>query len=694
MGIRACTSRSVTALVLFVVLAVPLCSSADAPRIEAEWSAEGEVPPITMSSNGTDADRIQAQAVRARMVENVQYWKDHGLPNPPDLKSVVYIPSYRGLKLRDFVTVLNPGFTDLTRHVEEQHAYFLKSRLFQLLVKFDKKMKVRRAKKRGEEGKNEEDGPSFADSVFDRYAQIRYSVKIPDFYRHFSADATLDQIQESKEEALMHDNAFYTRSPQLDLTKVLKLWHPGDEELSLSALMIDLFDNRELKRAMIDKTFFTPRIVIVPRTTQTAGDAAVSTLWDPTVTLHELGHHLGHSLAGHRGKDENLDRIVDEVFADYLAASPTDDPEIGAFFAKASAIVAQRLENGEKDPASLYLAYKLKKLSERGLLRSLRAKSDLDQLPRHYHTADDYTSGNPLRHLVWELRNVPGVDRADVERVYVDTLIEFGELPMLIAPKTNLVLGLRSLWQGLIETARISREEKKLARELRVDVAKLDATAKQSLGFEAKKRYGQKLKQWEDRKLAWNQLMQKLGMGERPGIKADYVLPEFLRVLYRVAARRSPELMDPIREIGSRILGSHSVVIDTSNGPELIFPRSIRNIWNPIERVYLAWLGRSTAAKREALIAANREWKTLTDAEDFDAESDEAKNHPLAATLKKRRSTYARRIDQRANYERTGNPIRLVVAHPVMDPIHLGLGVAFGCLKALARVASLAGTKK
>ena len=86
------------------------------------------------------------------------------------------------------------------------------------------------------------------------------------------------------------------------------------------------------------------KIVILPRSTQKTNDLEVSTLADFSVSTHEQGHHINHTLAG----DKNLHRIIDEVFADYLAAAPIDNPRIGEFFAKSSGVISERLKNSSK----------------------------------------------------------------------------------------------------------------------------------------------------------------------------------------------------------------------------------------------------------------------------------------------------------------------------------------------------------
>jgi hypothetical protein len=94
-----------------------------------DWNPEDEIPEVTHIGSVTAEAREQADLMRADLVKQLRYWKEIGLPNPPDLEAVIHLGDVEHVRLTDIVAQLNPSIQNIKAHVAEQYRALQKSEL-------------------------------------------------------------------------------------------------------------------------------------------------------------------------------------------------------------------------------------------------------------------------------------------------------------------------------------------------------------------------------------------------------------------------------------------------------------------------------------------------------------------------------------------------------------------------------------
>ncbi len=635
-----------------------------APKGE-DWNVEHEIPEFTLVGEVSDAERVLAKSLRQELLENLTYWKNHGLPNPPDLTGIYYMSNFQTMTVEDLIKAFNPNLPNVKEHIFAQYEHFKRSKLWSVIKYFEGVIKGGSASSKKKSKKTEtaevekpvaapaetpaegakdakaEKKLDFAQMFFSQYVKLRYGFSTPDVIEDLTNGRKYSEVADAKSE--MVDNAFYAQTLRMDLTDVLPL--ASEKDVAGQVDWNALIDTKKFMK--IQKTTeITPRIVILPRSTQGANDMSVTTLADSTVTTHELGHHIITTM----GEKRPVHRMIHEVFADYLAAAPTNDPKIGEFFAQASGTIAERLKGGAKEEREIELVRAFERLAEKEVLRDMAEFSNIDTLDRSYRIANEYDGGNPLRKMMWELRKERQA-KGDVEaldEIVLDSLRDFSFLPSVMSTRTSLWLMVRSLITSGHSYLKLWNLKRKVTKAL---PAAIEFTPAENVAF--KETISKEIAKLEAKKRSSRIFWQRLGMGKREAISADYVLPEFLRVMYRRAQAESPELAANLRSRAEQLMNSKSILVQTKSGTEeLVFTRSRLDKMNLVARLKV----KSILSRLEII---RPEITALTAA----AESDEA----VTPKLEKAKSTYARLLEGLQEYERTGSTFKLFWPHPFMD---------------------------
>lgn len=710
------------------------------------WQPEKEIPAPVFIGPSTEIERQMAIQVRQGLVQTLSFWQQHGLPNPPDVEGFYIVTDVRDLKVEKVLALFNPDIVDIKSHINREFAHLMNSRLVAFAAKFG-------ARVMGATTNNEkaEIKKAIASFMFDKYAANRYLFTIPDILEAVNGGLTVRQAVLKKEKEVptypMQDNAFYGKFLRFDLHEILPLAGAMDlvafdkilADAEKEALGEATLAESENKRATEDKagakkpskiritkavigvglTYVaknltqlidfpkfqklmkqnhrrSPRIVLLPRSEQETLGSRISTLGDVSVSKHELGHHMAHTI------HDSIHRLVDEVMADYLAAAPEQDPKIGEFFAKSSAEIAMSLSSKEPRTHENYLLGRsFARLAERGLLRDLSDETNIDQLSRKYQMANDYDAGDPLRTFLWKLRFESKLPSDVVDRMVIQVMGELDTLPTLMSSRTTTLLQARSVistireswmtfrqkshlisWIKEVQKEEIDQLAEKLTKEKveaeaislatmpeiarKREITKLVRAAQKEaqksyiesqmslIDATAKSVVNAHLAEREDKATARRLLWRKIGLGARPAIQADYVIPEFLRAMYRVAELQGPEAQAAVRKYAEITMNSSSIVVsvDGRAGGELVFMKSSISKLNSVARFRLNQIILKLKQLRSEHTAT-----LLTQEDSIDR----------TETLETYNRLYGAQLERLQEFERTGSVFRLFAAHPVMS---------------------------
>ncbi|MGE4233184.1 MAG: hypothetical protein AB7F43_07635 [Bacteriovoracia bacterium] len=620
-----------------------------------QWPVDdSELPPFTFIGKVSPAEKQLAAKLHESMRQGLIYWRDQGLPNPPDLDTLVYIGDVSKLRLREMLQLLNTRIPDAYEHLLKQYDFYRRSTLWIALGKLAPVLHIKAHILRRQ--------------AFEMYANIRYGLVTEDFVEKLKANVTYEEAN-VPDSFPKSDNAYYVQLPKVDLTEVLhECQNCSDENFDYNTLV----DIPKLTEALEAEK--SPRIVVLPRTTQTVNDLEVTTLQDASVLRHELGHHkIGKLSTSHitvHGSSQ-MHRLVNEAFADYMAASPVNNPKIGEFFAKASLIVAQRLRDKTASIDDQRLAEALQRLGERGVLRDLTDIFDMDDVSRNFVIANDYDAGHPLRTFIWKLRNrVPEEKRNQLEKLVLDSLISFSDLPGLISNRTQLVLWGREALNMLHKYVRTRFNYWKLKFWARW---KNEQVTEEDLEYQAAKLTSTLFYELSKSSTARRRFWQHLGLGSRDSIQADYVVPEFLKAMYREASKLGdPEISSIIEQESGSAMNSKVVVVETQSGSnEISFLRNSLNKINFVARWRTNKLMGRMEEQRLAINLLETEYKAAKHRAKQDPQRWTPEMERIESDIERVSSSYRWNMEAIQEYERTGSTYRLWVPRPVMSLLSL-----------------------
>lgn len=618
-------------LLLAILFLIPNLALTDANKNpQPDWNPSDEVPVIQIIGEHSPEEAELTVKLRQSLIGELQYWKERGLPNPPDLREILYITNYGDVHLVEFMKFFNPELPDFLAHVKAQHDRLKFSQVGRLINAFEKR--------------NNLPADSYIEYIFDQYAMVRYGFSVPNFYESLSRNIVMTEVDNAVLLAPKYDNAFYGQSINIDLTELIKAdfsestianpFSPQVLKKLMEAINLDVLNSLQAR-----ETF--KRMVILPRTTQRPNDMGVTTIADVSVSGHEMGHHINNTLDGISG----INNILNEALSDYLIASYLNDPKIGAFFAgQASAEIARRLRE-QGNPMDEPFARRLEKMAQKGVLRDLRDLVHIDNLERDWFVADFYRAGDPLRMFLWQLHETEGVDKHRLDNVVIESIKQVSALPALISDATTTWIQFREVMSKIYVYIQTYVKLKKLEHQ------HPELKGSPQLAMEAQRQGLAKVLKKQEKRMARRLWLRKYGLGQRPAIEADYVLSEFIRTVYRVSQELAPELTPLVRSKGEMAMNASSNVIATTRASELVFLRTRLDRLNPVASVRL-----NTLLKR---ISANR---SLISRELDNPNPDQTK-------LKALGQMYDRDLAKFQEYQRSGWTYKLFSSHPVLKPI-------------------------
>jgi hypothetical protein len=663
-----------------------------------DWNPEDEIPEVTHIGSVTAEAREQADLMRADLVKQLRYWKEIGLPNPPDLEAVIHLGDVEHVRLTDIVAQLNPSIQNIKAHVAEQYRALQKSELAYALSDL-----VQMINKSFNKNIIAEE---LLDAFFDRYAFFRYGFSVNNFAYRIAKNSPMSECDIGSF-TVFQDNAYYGRFPKINLNEIL---FPLSDDVKGRAInLLKIINDKKFQELNENPTgVFSRRLVFLPRSTQSKTDWNLLTIRDLSVSRHELGHHLS---ATYRGDLKPVHLLTEEVIADYIASAVSEDPKIGEFFAKASGEIAKRFKNEkDRDLDSFKREFVFERMGQKGLLRDLSQATSLDQVDRNIIIANPYDAGHPLRYFLWTLRHSSGVDKAKIDQVLMKALQENSLLPFAISPRASFAIHFRSGLRQLLDKFQVwvlSFKEKQLPKDVRNKLLQeaeeitqrnfhknmspeierdlrdmeRDPAAKKRLvkayNGSIKKAFNklenawlednldpEKLfsieKNWALKKRNREEALKLLqvkkalaGNPRRKPISSDYVIPEFLRSFFRVALREYPELEGLILENASKITNSKAQIVVLANGDkEIVF----------IPNHLLSFMAISKLKKHLEKLAVLRKDLSLLDAEIDKIKGDDSREETKKSYLKVKaqlNANYANSLDRILEYERTGSLRRL-----------------------------------
>ncbi|MCC6277995.1 MAG: hypothetical protein IT289_08785 [Oligoflexia bacterium] len=678
-------------LILAIAL-ILLCFSNPAKTQTNDWDPKKEIPPVTVIGQGSAQEGRLAQHVELELERTLEYWRKMGLPNPPDLEGVFYIPNYKDIRVLEFVTILNPSIVDVRGFVNQQREHFERSYLRAFLDVLAPKLRA--------------DSRELALFVFDQYLQIRLGVQMPMLSDALRLNPTVQELlQMTGTLGSNLDNAYFAAFPKVNLTDILPI-KTDDKPVSLlnpSDLNKIVYIERVGSMRELPKT---RRIVILPRFTQADGDMKLTTLNDPSVLIHEEGHHMVDTMANER----EIHRSLNEVLADYFAYIMLENPRIGEFFAKASGEIAGRLS---KNPSvrDQIAAFQLEGLATQGFIRDISEEANMLGLARRTYDGGDYDNGHPLRRMMYGVhqrlksQNPALID--ELNKIVVRTVTEVANLPEIISTRQGTTIWVHNIWRFIAswaaEKVAIRRlQDPKQVESLEIvkrlnemptvtkptapeadsaevaelkklrpktlpsfmgsdesSVKKVDGGLVSSLpgfitqedamalaGFLVDQMKARVEKGWEQKARGIRKAMRPFGWDRSLALDVDFVIPEYIRALYRQAAKVDPSIAQAIRAEAEHILGSPTVLVDTGLGfSELFFLKSSADKINFVARGQAKRLFSRMASIRKELENPNlndkQREKLITD--------------------------YGWALDKIQQYERTGATFRIFAGHPFLQ---------------------------
>lgn len=577
------------------------------------------------SPNSLDATgQALLRQIDDALAGNLTYWADRGMPQPKPIDAVVYIDSYETTSLLKVVQALNPDIADLPAHMAQQYEHFKKSDLFRVI----NQVESRTGKRHG----------TYTDSFFDEFACMRYGFPlIRHFRQHLADNVSLATLVASN--GLGYTNAEFSFDPKVDLTEILDLDSTKRRNVEIA---LDLVDGKPLEDILLEliphrlSKRQNRRILVYPNAPGTRGPN-LSILQDASVVRHELGHAMVRTLVM-EALLGGISHSLDEVAADYLATSETDDPVLGVFFAKQHREVAEILRQTARTFEQRMLVEGLLRVAKQGFIRDMREKVSIDELARLKDTNDIYQTGRPLRGFLWQLRGQHGA--AVVDRLLVKAISDTAGLPSTVTENALREILLR---QKFADDREHKAWEKIRATvtddENPTDKATLDELVAKRVELENTR------DKFEEDVRALR--LQRLAEGKtpfRPLVAGDYMIPEFLRALYRVCRNEGlTEVAESVRLLGGKLMNSTPVVIEIAGeAAELVFFRRPEYVNDAAVRTKLADLLRQRHKLQVQLMA----WEKV----------------PRLVSRKKTvpaREDYAAALDRLIAFERSGRPSRL-----------------------------------
>ncbi len=511
--------------------------------------------------------------------------------------------------------ILNPEISDVFAHVKLQYEAFAGSSVAAALEIYARVT-----------GRNPIE---LFNQFFDAYASMRYGYSGRGFLEDISRNKTLQLLEFERD--MTRDNAYYSRSSKVDLTTVLKprANEPMTIDQAEAIILGHTIENLVDKVALPKQA----RMIFLPRTGQEIFGSNISTLKDLTVAAHELGHHINRSLI----KPFSNHLMLEEVLADYLAAAGLKNPSIGAFFAAVSEGKVQKILIDSRSGVPLEVLQKsAEEVLAKSMLRSLETLETMDTIPRVFSMQEDHDAANPVRRFLWQIRKrLPGRE-AEFDRIVLDSIRKMAERPVLMSVQTDALLSFRKWVMNLRRGLKIFHESMKLkiffGRGLTISENMLVSRTVE-----------ENEKALEAKRASRRSLLRPFGLAFRSRVPADYVIPEFLRVVYR-AASGSPDIQAIVRQEADFAMNAKSMEITLNDGSrDLLFARTRLGALNPAVRVQ---------AKR----LLERQHDLLGQFLSGDLEN------PSPKIL----SEYGETLQALQEYERTGRTYRLFWSYPTV----------------------------
>lgn len=666
----------------------------------ASWDVEKAVPKVTVIGEESPQYEAAAEKMRARLVEQLTYWRDRGLTRPPELEGVYIFSEPGEVKVKKVMEVLNPSMSNFMAHFIAQRTA-LENSEFVRVLKFQVRKIAEKQAAKAKKGKKSwlqiEAADGLIDWLFDYYCLIRYGFAVEGTFAAVTEDG---RLVDSKPALFSpgRDNAIYGRFPRIDLSDILLPAQVEDEEagkirpqdwVRVSALNAIFRDQSKAS------SLYSRRIVILPRTTEGTDPSdieTISSVSDPTIDRHENGHHMNSTLArDHQG----LHRMLEEIYADYLAQAPTGNPIVGQFFAEASGIVAARLKSRtDLNPDEVRLMRSLERLGERGQLRTFETDKTISTIDRSHIMSNSYDGGDPARGFLWRIRGqLTPEQQLRFDELTIKVIQEVGRVPAVVSRNASYALMVRGFIRSLIKKVETSRQLKKVFAEEgpEIEVAfematehiinnpellqeivtspnqkgKAEAILRRvaaevvtpdgfNASVEAEMRAGDRIRKKENRSKWVRGFLSLIGLDARARVEADYVLAELFRTYASLAQKEYPELRALIVQEAGVAMNATPKEYQLQDGSlEIVF---VKRSWTPA-----FWLARNKLARiLETRAGLREDWEALQAAR---SSMDPEEFAGYAAVLEER---YARNLEGLQEFERTNSLRRLYAPFPLM----------------------------
>lgn len=587
------------------------------------------LPDFTFVGPTSQLEREAAVRYRAQMIQAFEHWKRAGLDKTPRIEALIYIPSWDGVRIHEVLSVFNPSIPDVVAHIEAQHQHFAQSDLFRLLTYLEKKADLPKG--------------MLTTKFFDKFANLRYGYSIPGFYEAVKNNAQLDQLKVDSDLARPTDNAYYGRFPKIDLTKSLPLSDPDGKLTAIFlTFLTDRVDSISLYRMTdMSNEGMSQRIVILPRLGEERGTLERSTLNDPSVGVHEFGHHINATQG-------ETPRVVDEAMADNIWFALTGEPKIGVGFAAVSGKIAEDLAKSS-DFGDQLNAGQLAELAAQGSLRDLSLAVTIDEISRYHSIADNYSGGDPIRTFLYRLRQNPKIPHDKLDQVALSAIAEMAHIPLHVSEQASVAIDLRQL---LLEMRKM-RVVKKIYDDILTrmgDLSKEEDLAVRVVAFQLATK---NVKQREER--GAKRRMERIRAGgreSRPMTVFDYILPEYFRAFFRASEDLGfKDLSDLFAEEAARVMNSTARILTLRGGKRQVvfvrYPDSIPDA--SVEQKISATLNRVDSLGKEWIDAAVA-WMII---------DDDQRDSPSRREMERVEEAYLETLSRIQEFERTGIPNKL-----------------------------------
>lgn len=592
-----------------------LVSSAALSQPQPDWDPASKIPEFVFVGEVTDYDRSDAQRLRQGLIEYLGYWKQVGLPNIPAVDAMVFIPQYKDQSIRDYLKILNPDIPDVMVHAQKQYQALQNSKIAAAMHVYAQVIGVSPI--------------DLINQFFDSYAAMRYGYTGKGFVEDISMNKPLSRLEVEKDVGA--DNAYFSRSTKVDLEGTLAPLNQTSMTLDEAEEIIKGNSIPALVARVARSE--TTRIVILPRTAQKVFGPNVSTLKDISVIAHEIGHHINRAIIS--PFENHL--MIEEALADYLAAAGLKNPKIGSFFAAVTSGDIQNLvvastsgESAEKlqEAASIILS--------KSMIRSLDTMATMDSVPRVFAYQEEHDAGDPARRFLWQVRLGLKGQEAEFDRIVLRSIRAYAERPIVIATQTDALLSFRA------KIMELRRFLKSFHQTMKAKIF-LNRDLKISENMAVARLINQNDAQIELRRGKLRSIFRPFGLALRPKIPADYVIPEFFRVVYRESASL-PAIQAVVKAEAEKAMNSSSFEVTLEDGSrELVFARNRLATLNPLARRRVQTLIRRQHMLLKQFLAGDQ-------------------NNPDRELLE----NYGTTLQAIQEYERTGRTYRLFWPYPTV----------------------------